>query len=186
MSKEVMIPTFMQPDFVCTINNVTYRYKAGTTQTVPDEVAELIANINAQEPVENPPETLEHEITRIATQIAEEKVAETYVIDLTQLTLSPGEAINLTDAGIITKDEFLAMTESGKDIYIRLNDGVSNWLWLMDSRREGGGRISTMKNLTEDAYGITLLLVSIYTSEEKVYGEANLGFAPNPYAGGGE
>ena len=59
----------MQPAFVLTINNVTYRYKAGTTQEVPDEVAELIENINAQEPVENPPETLEQEITRIATQI---------------------------------------------------------------------------------------------------------------------
>lgn len=74
MSKSVTIPTYMQPDFVCTINNTTYRYKAGTTQTVPDAVAELIENINAQEPVENPPETLEHEIARIATQIAEPAV----------------------------------------------------------------------------------------------------------------
>jgi hypothetical protein len=49
--KTVLIPDFMKPDFVCTINGVRYSYPAGTTQEVPDEVADLIENNNDQIPV---------------------------------------------------------------------------------------------------------------------------------------
>lgn len=87
MSKSVKIPTYMQPDWVCTINNTTYRYKAGTTQTVPDEVAELIENINAQEPVENPPETPEE----MAKRIADAEIADNYEFyDFTSVGLEAG------------------------------------------------------------------------------------------------
>lgn len=85
MSKSVTIPTFMLPDFVCTINTKTYRYKAGTTQTVPDAVAELIENINASVPVENPPETEEEMAKRVAEQAIEDNVT----------------AATETDAGIV-------------------------------------------------------------------------------------
>lgn len=37
-----VIPTSQKPFWKCTIGNTTYEYKAGTTQTVPDEVAALI------------------------------------------------------------------------------------------------------------------------------------------------
>lgn len=87
MSKSVTIPTYMQPDFVCTINNTTYRYKAGTTQTVPDEVAELIKAINAQKPVENPPETPE----QMAKRIADAEIANNYeYYDFTSVELEAG------------------------------------------------------------------------------------------------
>ena len=41
MSKTVKIPDNMKP-WKATINGVEYEYEAGTVQTVPDEVAELI------------------------------------------------------------------------------------------------------------------------------------------------
>ena len=44
MSKVVTIPECMRPNFVCEINGRQYSYPAGTTQEVPDEVAEVIEN----------------------------------------------------------------------------------------------------------------------------------------------
>jgi hypothetical protein len=102
----------MQPDFVCTINNTTYRYKAGTTQEVPDEVAELIANIDAQEPVENPPETLEHEIARIATQIAEAKIAEAMTPFIVTLTMTSETAATADK----TTGEIVAEINKGRPV----------------------------------------------------------------------
>ena len=97
MSKSVTIPTFMQPDWVCTINNTTYRYKAGTTQTVPDEVAELIKAINAQKPVENPPETPEQMAKRIADAEIETALANySNYIDLTSVLFTLGTAEDIT------------------------------------------------------------------------------------------
>lgn len=86
----------MKPDWVCTINNTTYRYKAGTTQTVPDEVAELIKAINAQKPVENPPETPEE----MAKRIADAEIADNYEFyDLTSVALVAGTPKKLTGWG---------------------------------------------------------------------------------------
>lgn len=48
--KTVTIPSDTKPYFDCTINGRHYRYKAGATMSVPDEVAELIASIEAQKP----------------------------------------------------------------------------------------------------------------------------------------
>lgn len=51
MSKSVKIPAWPDP-WVCHINEKTYSYPAGTTQTVPDGVAALIAANRAMEPKE--------------------------------------------------------------------------------------------------------------------------------------
>lgn len=51
MSKSVKIPTGPDP-WVCRINEKTYSYPAGTTQSVPDEVAAIIADNQAMEPKE--------------------------------------------------------------------------------------------------------------------------------------
>lgn len=70
MSKTVMIPTEMGPFWESEINGKKYAYPSGTEQTVPDEVAALIEENARQTPVENPPETSEEEIVRVATPIA--------------------------------------------------------------------------------------------------------------------
>lgn len=54
MSRSVTIPNYMTPYWRCNINNVEYAYLAGTTQTVPDEVAALIDQYNAAQPKEGP------------------------------------------------------------------------------------------------------------------------------------
>lgn len=186
----VTIPEFMRP-FECTINNVHYGpYAPGTTVEVPAEVAALIRNNAALEPRENPPETIEEEITRIATQIAEAKIAEAtekYVIDLTSLTLTFDADINLTEAGIITEAAFLEMTASGRDIYVKAKDGNgAEWLWLMDAISADGKNLHTTKAMVFGGSGITLVALSIFANGGVVYGFAGIGFAANPYAGGGE
>lgn len=200
MSRSVTIPTYMQPDFVCTINNVTYRYKAGTTQEVPDEVAELIENIDAQEPVPVPPipEGMWRAdvpngtyIASVNDGVAQYKNNDPYVIDLTSLETQPGVTINLTEEGIITYDEFIAATSSGRDIYVKANDGYHDWYWLVDSRRGDNKRIATTKGMLWSDDGITLAAVLIWGEEVsedvfEVFGEMVIGFAANPYAGGGE
>lgn len=52
--KTVLIPGDYNP-FVLNINGVIYSYKAGTTQTVPDEIADLIENIESLKPNEKKP-----------------------------------------------------------------------------------------------------------------------------------
>lgn len=52
--REVIIPSNMNP-WMCNINGVVYSYTAGSTQTVPDEVASLIDAINAEKPVATHP-----------------------------------------------------------------------------------------------------------------------------------
>ncbi|MBR5948251.1 MAG: hypothetical protein IKZ82_06330 [Clostridia bacterium] len=49
MSKTVIIPSDRNP-WTCVINETRYSYEAGSTQTVPDEVADLIARGEATEP----------------------------------------------------------------------------------------------------------------------------------------
>ena len=50
MSQSVKIPSNMKPNWICEINGKTYSYTAGSTQSVPDEVASLITQINAMKP----------------------------------------------------------------------------------------------------------------------------------------
>lgn len=52
MSRTVKIPSNTKPFWVCEINGKVYSYIAGSTQAVPDEVADLIDNINAMKPKE--------------------------------------------------------------------------------------------------------------------------------------
>lgn len=52
MSKSIKIPAGIDP-WVCQINEKTYSYPAGSTQTVPDEVAALIGDNAAMESTEN-------------------------------------------------------------------------------------------------------------------------------------
>lgn len=87
MSKSAKIPTYMKPEWKCEINNKKYSYPAGSVGSVPDEVAELIATINAQMPVENPPETPE----QMAKRIADAEIANNYeYYDFTSVELEAG------------------------------------------------------------------------------------------------
>ena len=52
--KTVVIPITEKKYWECEINGVTYRYEAGTTQSVPDEVASVIANIYGMTPTPAP------------------------------------------------------------------------------------------------------------------------------------
>ena len=52
MSRSVKSPTTTAPEWACEINGKVYSYPSGTTQTVPDEVAAVIANLAASEPKE--------------------------------------------------------------------------------------------------------------------------------------
>ena len=54
MSKVVTIPDYTRPNWVCCINGVRYAYPAGSTQEVPDEVADLIEDQMEQVPVPEP------------------------------------------------------------------------------------------------------------------------------------
>lgn len=51
MSKSITIPADRGNPVVVTINGKTYSYSAGSTQTVPDEVADLLSNSEALKPV---------------------------------------------------------------------------------------------------------------------------------------
>ena len=51
MSKSVRIPSDRGNPVVVRINNVEYIYTAGSTQTVPDEVAALLEGSQAETPV---------------------------------------------------------------------------------------------------------------------------------------
>lgn len=48
--QNVKIPEDNKPWFECSINGKNYKYPAGATVSVPDDVAALIANINASRP----------------------------------------------------------------------------------------------------------------------------------------
>lgn len=52
MSKTVKIPDYSHPVWSCDINGRVYTYASGSTAEVPDEVAEVIANIEAHKPQE--------------------------------------------------------------------------------------------------------------------------------------
>ena len=52
MSKSVTIPTNMKPFWACEINGIQYSYLAGSTATVPDEVAALVEQYYAALPKE--------------------------------------------------------------------------------------------------------------------------------------
>ena len=54
MSKVVTIPDYTRPNWVCCINGVRYAYPAGSTQEVPDEVADLIEDQMEHLPVPDP------------------------------------------------------------------------------------------------------------------------------------
>lgn len=62
MAKTVMIPSSDQEMWVCRINHKEYSYPQGTQQSVPDEVAELIASINAQAVTATPEEQATWEV----------------------------------------------------------------------------------------------------------------------------
>lgn len=51
MSKTIQIPSDRGNPVRVVINRVLYQYTAGTTQTVPDEVAALLENSEAEDPV---------------------------------------------------------------------------------------------------------------------------------------
>lgn len=51
MSKTIVIPTDRGSRVRVVVNHKVYEYAAGTTQTVPDEVAELLENSAAEAPV---------------------------------------------------------------------------------------------------------------------------------------
>ena len=116
MSKTVMIPTDLGPFWEAEINGNKYSYPSGTEQTVPDEVAALIGDNVREAPVEDPPETSEEEIVRVATPIAKEQGAaeaakavagNMKVYDFTLKTLT-GSATDVTS--ILSQADFAKIT----------------------------------------------------------------------------
>lgn len=59
MAKTIKIPNNMKPYYEVEIGNKKYRYPAGTTQSVPDEVAAVIEANSNMRPKENPPKDYE-------------------------------------------------------------------------------------------------------------------------------
>lgn len=52
--KSVVIPSTERPMWECEINGIRFAYPAGTVQSVPDEVASVIANVYGAVPVPAP------------------------------------------------------------------------------------------------------------------------------------
>lgn len=166
MSKSVTIPTYMQPDWFCTINNTTYRYKAGTTQTVPDEVAELIEAINAQQPVENPPETPEE----MAKRIADAEIADNLeLIDFTSVALVAGTPKKLGDwdadkldrliSGIALKPVSVMVKYSGTDYQLIATESTEEEAIFSSPLMDADGAVTGILGLKiyDDDYIFALL-----------------------------
>jgi len=84
MPKTRNIPDNMKPHWECIINGVKYTYVAGAEdETVPDAVAAVIDNYYAMLPKENPPETDEQMVARVA-----EGVVAGLTLDITSYSLS--------------------------------------------------------------------------------------------------
>lgn len=99
MSKSVKIPAGPDP-WVCRINEKTYSYPAGTTQTVPDEVAAVIAANQAMEPKENKGDVGKF-LRRTATGT-----------EWAAVTIPQGEAVANADGDAPTAAEFKALLDS--------------------------------------------------------------------------
>lgn len=125
MSRTVKIPDNNRP-WSATINGVTYGpYPAGSMQTVPDEVGAVIDAYNSSLPVENPPETVEQEITRIATQIADEKVGEAVIVTFE----FEGEGYATASK---TNGEIKAALMANKNVYAALTNEDSGTTYLSE------------------------------------------------------
>lgn len=115
MSKSVTIPSNMNP-WVCNINGVVYSYKAGSTQTVPDEVASLIENINAMTPTPVPDGAVGQVWTRNADGTAEWKDIPEYELSAATETVLGGVKMGaaVADAASTapTAAEFKALLDS--------------------------------------------------------------------------
>lgn len=191
---EVKIPENMHP-FECDLNGKHYGpYAPGTVADVPAEVAALIRDNAKLAPVENPPETLEEEIRRIATQIAEEKVAEAttpLVVDLTGL--SPEDFnnwIDVTETCGIMPQEFIDALYWRRKIEFKAIDEDRTFFLSANAVSYEERNATATSMLSSNSDGITLLAVTLKIQEEdgvkSLVVFASIGFAPNPYAGGGE
>lgn len=167
MSRTVKIPTYMKPDFICTINNVTYRYKAGTTQEVPDEVAELIDNINASIPRENPPESLEQTINRLVADYVGARVH----VDLLSRHISDEEPVDITER--FTYEIFETLS---RDRYAEIALKFTYDSTQYTTRVFYRANISNQNTIIFPVHHVTdgavdgEVLYRVYTSVHKVYG----------------
>ena len=135
MSRTVKIPDNNRP-WSATINGVTYGpYPAGSMQTVPDEVGAVIDAYNSSLPVENPPETVEQEITRIATQIAEAEVGEAVIVTF---EFEGGGTATASK----TNGEIKAALMANKNVYASLTNEESGMTYF-----------SEIDNISHDANG---------------------------------
>lgn len=175
MSKSVTIPTYMQPDFVCTINNTTYRYKAGTTQTVPDEVAELIENINAAIPQEDPN----------AGRSFEDKVHD--IVDpmvapmIVHLVYDSEESNYTADK---TSAEILDVLESGRRVIIEFGiPTYEGWVYRAEITVSGVGVVDGTRYAglySQMVNPLTSELVTVF-QDPSVGGDANTTWAMESY-----
>lgn len=167
MSRTVTIPTYMQPDFICTINNVTYRYKAGTTQEVPDEVAELIDNINASIPRENPPESLEQTINRLVADY----VGARFRLDLLSRHISDEDPVDITER--FTYEIFEALAKNRyAEISLKFTYDSTQYITHVFYRAQISNQttfVFPVHHITDGAVDGEVLF-KVYTSERKVYG----------------
>jgi hypothetical protein len=141
--KTVTIPGNLHP-FEATINNVHYGpYPAGSTQTVPDEVAAVIENYNASLPVEKHYESTEEEIARIAASIADTKVAEALdgyaaFVDLSSVSFTPGTPATITTQ--LPKADALTLIREAFDRPTSISVTYSNTKYTMiPTNRVGSG-----------------------------------------------
>lgn len=169
----VTIPEFMRP-FECTINNVHYGpYAPGATVEVPAEVAALIKNNAALEPRENPPETIEEEIARIAGQIAEAKVAaalEDYpvFIDLSSKTFEAGTPLNVTDK--LSRLEFVELYsyDLKRPASVEVTYDSKHY-YLPETAVVGSKIYFSTPDIDSSGYVIGFLTVQFYLDVDKIW-----------------
>lgn len=158
MSRTVKIPDNLHP-WECEINGVKYGpYPAGSYQTVPDEVGSVIDAYNSSLPVENPPETLEAEITRIATQIAEAKIAEAMTPFIVTLTMTSETAATADK----TTGEIEAEMQRGRAVFVSVTTdtgtSISQVTAVVEGRGVAAGGVSLRSYSTLENSGTPLLV----------------------------
>ena len=167
MSMTVKIPTNRDP-WDCVINTKYYGpWPAGSIQTVPDEVAALIRDINAADHAENPPESLEQTINRLVADYAGARLR----VTLLSRHISDEEPVDITER--FTYEIFETLV---RDRYAEISLQFTYDSTQYNTREFYRAQISNqntfifpLHHFTEGAVDGEVLF-KVYTSERKVYG----------------